>query len=303
MSTRRIKRCFILMLAVNASGCDGCLDVYIGEPEPDGIVIEPDPFPDAGDIDVFTGDFDVATEGTGALGLYRRITGDLRIVGLDAGTLSLTIGSLIVDGDLIVSANPNLTSLVTGGLAHVGGAVLVNGNPQLTSFSTTNLGIVEGDVRIVQNAALSFVGMSNVTQIGGTLTLYAGRNMRFDRLSAIGGSLVVGGPALDTRPPVVTLSFLELGAIGADMLITGLAQLVTMSFPKLASVADILVVRENPLLDTLEMPLLSTVGVSLCLCENPRLSACVAAAIAAQVETSGGITKDTSGNDDDVTCE
>jgi hypothetical protein len=63
------------------------------------------------------------------------------------------------------------------------------------------------------------------------------------------------------------------------------------------------VLSENPLLDTLEMPLFSSVGLSLCLCQNPRLSSCVAQEIAAQLESTEGISVDVSGNDDTVVCE
>jgi len=297
-----------LAVAFSSAACEGCLDVYVGQPDGDTPEPEPNPPPDSGgdgdgDGGVFDGDFTLSSTSVAELAAYRRVTGDLLITGVEAASLSLAQSALVVDGDFVVQENGQLTSLVTGGLSSVGGDVRVTENALLQSFSTTNLVSVGGDVRIVDDPALSFVGMSNLGEVGGSITLYDGRNLRFDTLSYVDGSVTVGGPSPETRPAVVTLSLPALESIGADLVVLGLAQLVTLQAPVLNSVSGVFVVRENPLLDVLELPALAHVGVSLCICQNETLDACDASSVVTNLEEVSDLSIDTSGNDDTLPCE
>lgn len=296
-----------LAAAFSSAACEGCLDVYVGQPDGDAPEPEPNPLPDSGSGDgdggVFDGDFTLSSTSVEELAAFARVTGDLVITGVESASLSLSQSALIVDGDLVVRENGQLTTLVTGGLSSVGGDVRVSENPLLQSFSTTNLVSVGGDVRIVDDPSLSFVGMSNLGEVGGSITLYDGRNLRFDALSYVDGSLTVGGPSPETRPAVVTLSLPALESVGADLVVLGLAQLVTLQAPLLNSVSGVFVVRENPLLDVLALPALVHVGVSVCICQNETLDACDASSVVANLENVGDLAIDTSGNDDATPCE
>jgi len=102
-----------------------------------------------------------------------------------------------LNGDLIVTNNPNLTSVVAGSLTNVDGNVAYGaGNGQLGGIlNLSTLETVSGS--IVINANDGIIAMGDLTTVGGSITIGAGGGeggvLDLNSLGSVGGSINVSG--------------------------------------------------------------------------------------------------------------
>lgn len=122
---------------------------------------------------------------------YLGLTGNLVLTGTMFSAVDFS-SLKCIGGDLILSANGQLTLADFSQLALVGGSIVVQNNGALSGWALPALTLVAGNFTVKQNGAMAALTAPQLHTVNGTLQIQATLTLTtiaFDALSQIGGAL------------------------------------------------------------------------------------------------------------------
>jgi hypothetical protein len=192
------------------------------------------------------------------------VDGTLLIAGLDDDRLADLSDLSIVTGDLIVAANPNVTTLAgLGAIERVGGDYLIQGNDSLTDLNGLARLIRAASLRVVGNNAMTVLnGVEQISEFGGGILIANNNALEslsgFDNLVTLNGTITIEG----------NRNLTDLGALGrlkhiVMAEIRGNAALPSLRFDALETIEVRFLVDDNPALIDVTLSALTTIGDGL----------------------------------------
>ncbi|MCE9524800.1 MAG: cadherin-like domain-containing protein, partial [Planctomycetales bacterium] len=119
-----------------------------------------------------------------------------------------------VDGDFIVTGNPDLTTLSVPQLTMVGGNVDISDNPLLTSINLGSVTSVGGSVSVNGDTSATSIDLGSLADVGGGVSVNgdtAATSIELSSLHSVSGSVSISG---NTAATSVELS--SLFSVGGD---------------------------------------------------------------------------------------
>lgn len=239
------------------------------------------------------------------------VEGDLLITGV-ADELPALPDLERVTGDVILAANPGLTSLAPiGALDAVGGVVLVQGNDALVDLGGLGRLAQAQAISVVGNRALEDLrGLDELVEFPGSLRVANNPGLAsldgLEQLRACDGTIEIRGnrslavaslPTLDNvvllevtgNDALTSLTLPALRRVAVRLMAVDNAVLDEVLVPQLSSVGDYVRVENAPALATLELPSLRSAGSVIAVGDPQlaRLSAPALAYLTARVDLRG----------------
>jgi hypothetical protein len=210
------------------------------------------------------------------------VDGDLLITGVDRENLSSLKSLGVVTGELVVVANPGLTSLAgLDELTFVGGTFLVQaneqlislagiskfarssafavvGNPMLTSMKgLERFNACPGNLRIANNDAMtSLQGLENIEQCNESIAVTG--NNALPSLSGLDALRSVVLIDVSSNKVMTTVALPSMQRISSRLIVTNNSVATSVSVPALVTVGNLIQIENNPALDSIAMPVLLT---------------------------------------------
>jgi hypothetical protein len=202
------------------------------------------------------------------------VDGDLLITGVDRENLSSLKSLGVVTGELVIVANPGVTSLAgLDELAFVGGTFLVQANEQLVSLVGISKFTNSSTFAVVGNPMLtSMKGLERFNECPGNLRIVNNDAMTslqgLENLEQCNESIAItGNNSLPSLTGLDALRSVVLIEVSSNKVMQSVA------LPTMQRITSRLIVTDNPAATSLSVPALVTVGNLIQIDNNPALQA------------------------------